>query len=193
MQLERLRAKLLTACLVVVLVAAFSAASRIKAADPNASSVPPFEQAAASSQLVGGWHFVRTRDPHGAGEAVSIMHTADTSRSGPDLAGLTIRCAKGDTEILIVLMQSFPLRAKPTVVIGQANQESRFKATVAAPGTAILLPRDAASLVRSWYAQNALFVRVAEDQDTIQGVVPLEGLETAFKVLVANCPLDNFR
>jgi hypothetical protein len=186
MQRERLKAKVLIVSILAVSVAALSTASNIVAADPNANSVAPSEQA-PSSQLTGGWHFVRTRNPHGTDEVVSIMHTADISRSDPDLAGLTIRCAKRGTEILIVLIRSFPLRARPTVVLGPANQESRFKTTVASPGTAILLPEGAATLVRSWFTQNALFIRVADDQNTIQGVVPLEGLETAFKVLIANC------
>ena len=43
---------------------------------------------------------MRTRNPHGGADAVSIMHTADTSKSDLDLAGLMIRCREGGTEIV---------------------------------------------------------------------------------------------
>lgn len=174
----------LTACLVTIFVLAFAMASTIKA-DPDRNRVT----SSPSSQLAGEWHFVRTRNPRGDAEAASIMHTADTSRSDLDFAGLMIRCRQGGTEIVIVLIRSFPFRAQPTVIIGQPGHETQFKATVAPPGTAILLPGDAAPLVsNSWHALKDLFIRVADGQNTIQGVVPLEGLQTAFKVLVANCP-----
>jgi hypothetical protein len=159
--------RLLTACLVAIFVPAFAVASTIKAVDPGGRRITSSEQV-PSSQLPGGWHFLRTRDPRGTAEAISILHT---------------------TEIVIVLIRSFPLRDRPTVIIGQPDHETQFKAIVVPPGTAILLPGDAAPLVSSsWHALNDLFIRVADGQNTIQGVVPLEGLQTAFKVLVANCP-----
>ena len=34
----------------------------------------------ATSELTGGWHFVRTRNSVGDADAISIMHTADTSK-----------------------------------------------------------------------------------------------------------------
>ena len=170
--------------LVVMIVLAFALASRIDA-DPYISRI----SSSPSSELAGGWHFVRTPNPRGNNEAVSIMHTADTSRSDLDFAGLMVRCREGGTEVVIVLLRPFPFRAKPMVVLGQSGHESQFKATVAPPGTAILLPGDAALFVGSTFGRlDDLFIRVADGQNTIQGVVPLEGLQAAFKVLVANCP-----
>jgi hypothetical protein len=145
----------------------------------------------SSSELAGGWHFVHTPNPNGGADAISIMHTADTSRSDLDLAGLMIRCRESGTEVAIVLLRAFPFRARPHVVFGNAGNETRFEATIAPPGTAILLPGDATTLVNgAWQAQKDLFIRVNDDQTTIRGFVALAGLQAAFKVLVASCPLQ---
>ena len=72
-----------------------------------------------------------------------------------------------------------------------ANQDNeiQLEATVAPPGTAVVLPTDATTLVRgSWQALNDLFIRVDNGQDTIRGVVVLSGLQAAFNELVASCP-----
>ena len=145
-----------------------------------------------SSELAGGWHFVRTPNPHGGADAISIMHTADTSRSDLDLAGLMIRCSEGGSEAVIVLIRAFPLRARPHVVLGKPGNETRFEATIAPPGTAILLPGDATTLVNGpWQAQNDLFIRVDDGQTTIRGVVALAGLQAAFKVLRRVAPRND--
>ena len=153
------------------------------------SAVPVNAARADSSELAGGWHFVRTRNPRGGADAVSVMRTADTSRSDVDLVGLMIRCREAGTEIVIVVLRSFPLRAQPSVVFGEPGRETRFKATIAAPGTAILLPGDASAIVRgSWDNLNDLFIRVEDGQSTICGVIHVDGLQGAFKALAANCP-----
>jgi len=134
---------------------------------------------------------VRTRNPRGDAGIVSIMHTADTSRSDLDLAGLMIRCSSnGRAEVVIVLIRPFPLRARPQVVFGKPGNETQLEATVGPPGTAIVLPTDATTLVRgSWQALNDLFIRVNDGQDTIRGVVMLGGLQAAFNELMASCPV----
>ena len=140
-------------------------------------------------ELPGGWHFVRTPNPRGGPEAVSIMHTADTSRSDLDLAGLEIRCGERGPEALITLITAFPLRARPHVVFGKPENEAHFEATVAPPGASILVPGNATNLISGpWHAQSDLFVRVEYGDTIIRGVVTLVGLQTAFNVLVANCP-----
>lgn len=137
----------------------------------------------------GGWHFVRTHNPRGGADAVSIMRTADTSRSDLDFAGLMIRCREGGTEVLVVFIRAFPLRAQPTVVFSQSGRETRFKATIAPPGSAIRIPGDANTFVDSaWQTQGDLSVHIEDGQTTIRGVVPLDGLQAGFKMLVANCP-----
>lgn len=153
------------------------------------SEVPVSVAKAESSELAGGWHFVRTPNPRGGADAVSIMHTADTSRSDVDLVGLMIRCREAGTEIVIVALRSFPLRAQPSVVVGKPGREARFQGTIAAPGTAILLPGDASAIVSgSWKDLGDLFIRVEDGQSTIRGIIHVDGLQSAFKYLAANCP-----
>lgn len=140
------------------------------------------------SELAGGWHLVRTHNPYGGTDAVSIMHTADTSRSDLDLAGLMIRCRKGGTEVAVVLLRPYPLRARPHVVFGTTKNETRFEATVAPPGTAVVIPLDAASLVTGpWGEFNELSIRIDDGQSTIRGVVALANLRPAIEELNASC------
>jgi len=143
----------------------------------------------SGTKLAGGWHFVRTRNLRGGADAISIMHAADTSRSDLDLVGLILRCREGLTEAVIVLLRSFPIRSRPHVVFGSPGNETNFEATIAAPGTAILIPRDAAALVSGpWQDLKELPIRVDDGQSAIHGVVPIAGLQAAFKLLMASCP-----
>ena len=145
-------------------------------------------QGSLGTELSGGWRFVQTRHPQGGLDAISIMHTADTSKSDLDLAGLMIRCCDGGTEILVVLIRSFPLRTRPKVVFGQPGSETRFETSVVAPGTVILVPKDAAALVNGpWRSLTELFIQVDDERGSIRGVVTLTGLKSAFDVLTTNC------
>lgn len=171
--------------LLAVFIIAIATTSAVNAANPDTGRAvePPLRP-----ELAGGWHFVRTPNPHGGADAISIMHTAETATSDLDLAGLMIRCSERGTEAVIVLIRSFSFRARPHVVFGNPGVEIRFEATVAPPGTAILLPGDAATLVNgAWQAQNDLLIRVDDGQTTIRGVVALAGLQAAFKLLAASC------
>ena len=75
------------------------------------------------------------------------MHAADTSRSDLDLAGIMIRCSEFGAEVVVVILPAFPFRAQPRVAFGKPGNEIQFEAKVAPPGTAILLPKEATSLV----------------------------------------------
>lgn len=141
----------------------------------------------AGSELSGGWRFVRTPNPQGGPDAVSIMHTADPSRSDLDLAGLMIRCNGNSTEVIVVLLRAFPFRARPHVLLGESGHETRLEATIAPPGTAVLLPGDGKFLSSLWRDNSDLFIRIEDDQTTVAGVVALKGLEPAFEALAANC------
>jgi hypothetical protein len=145
----------------------------------------------SSSKLIGGWHLVRTPNPQGGADAVSIMHTADISKSDLDLAGLMVRCRDGGTEAVIVLLRSFPVRAHPHVIFGKPGNAVQVEATVAPPGTIILVPGDAATLVNGpWQALHDLLIQVSDGKSKIRGVVPLAGLQATFKILVASCPMQ---
>jgi hypothetical protein len=140
------------------------------------------------SELPRGWHLVRTPNPKGGADAISITHPADTSRSDLDLAGLMIRCGKTNAEVVIILLPALSFRARPHVTFGKPGNESQFEATVAPPGTAVLLPADATTLVSGpWHALDDLFIRIDEGHTIIRGVVKLTGLQAAFKKLQASC------
>jgi len=178
----------LSPLLVAIFVLAIAAVADVIGVGPDTNRADGAERP-SSSELTGGWHFVRTRHPQGGPDAISIMHTADTSRSDLDLAGLMIRCSERGTEAVIVLIRTFPLRARPHVVFGKPGNETKFEATVAPPGTSVLLPVDATILVSGpWQAQSDLFIRIEDGQTTISGVVALAGLQAAFKVLATSCP-----
>lgn len=173
--------------LIQIIFLATAAASTANGAQANSDKLGIAGQP-SGSETIGGWHFVRTPNPRGGADAISIMHTADTSRSDFDVAGLMIRCGKGP-EVLIILLRPFPLRQSLKVVFGEAGNETRFDATVAPPGTAVQLQTDATHLVtETLRTLKDLFIRLEYDQTTIRGVVALEGLQPAFKKLMASCP-----
>ena len=172
---------------VAIFILATAPASAVNGGNPDSDNAGGTEQA-LSSELAGGWRFVRSRNPNGGADAISIMHVADTSRSDLDLAGLMIRCSEASTEIVIVLLPALPFRTRPHVTLGKPGNENQFEATVAPPGTAVLLPRDATTLVSGpWQTLEDLFIRIDDGQSTIHGVVKLAGLAAAFKKLQASC------
>ena len=136
----------------------------------------------------GGWRLLRTPNPQGGPEAVSIMRSADLVQTDPDLAGLMVRCAPKNPEVLIVMMQPVPPGAQPRVDFGPAGRTVSFTATVLPPGLAILLPDDAAALVQhKWQQAPELSIVVDEGQTKARGVVPMAGLQAALQLLLANC------
>jgi hypothetical protein len=173
--------------LVAIFILAIAPASAVNGADPDSGRAGGAERG-LSSELAGGWRLVRTHNPNGGADAISITHIADTSRSDLDLAGLMVRCGETNAEVIIVLIRALPFRVRPHVALGKPGNETQFEATVAPPGTAVLLPRDATTLVSGpWQALEELFIRIDDGQSTIRGVVKLEGLEAAFKELQASC------
>lgn len=142
-----------------------------------------------SDELASGWRLVHTPNPRGGPDAVSIMHTADTSRSDLELAGLMIRCNDNRPELAIILLRPFPLRARLLVKLGKPGEEKQFEATVGPPGTAVILPGDPKTIAgQPWQTESELFVHVIDGQTAISGVVALPGLRSAFDQLMANCP-----
>lgn len=147
---------------------------------PNAAPSSP------ASQNIGRWRLVRTPNPRGGKEAVSIMRTGELANSDPEFAGLMVRCGDADIEVLLVLVKPIPFRAKPRVSIGGA----RFDSTVAPPGSAILLPAEVGVLARqSWPSLPRLAVEVDESGTITKGTVGLDDFDVALKALDAACAL----
>jgi hypothetical protein len=142
----------------------------------------------------GLWRLVRTPNPLGGRDAVSVMKTANVTRSDIDLAGLMLRCGEGNIEVLVVLIRPLPPRAHPKVTVTVASRTTEFTASVVPPGAEVLLPQEATFLASGpWQAAPELSVEVGavegDDQPSpTKGVISLAGLGTALPRLQANCP-----
>jgi len=138
-----------------------------------------------------GWRLVRTTNPHGGPDAVSMMHTADLIRSDPDLAGLMLRCARSGVELVIVVVTPFPPSAHPDVTIGGGSKEWHFAGQVVPPGAELLLPPGSATLVTTeWRSAHELTVKVSSPGQSLGGVVPVDGIAAALATLMSNCPVN---
>jgi len=137
----------------------------------------------------GTWRLVRTPNPTGGPDAVSIMQMANASQSDIGLAGLMVRCGKTSFDVLIVLLKPFPPRTHPRVKLATRDSTVEVQATVISPGVVISLPREPAALVHGpWQSSSEVAVEVDEDNDSIRGVISLVGLEPALQLLASNCP-----
>ena len=142
----------------------------------------------------GTWRLVRTPNPAGGRDAVSIMKTADVMKSDIDLAGLMLRCGESHVEVLLVLVRPLPPRAHPKVTVSAGGKSTDFTATVVPPGVEVLLPQEASALASGpWQTAPELSVQIGavegKDQPSpIQGVISLAGLGGALPLLLANCP-----
>lgn len=138
------------------------------------------------------WPLVVTPLPPGGGghEAVSIMRTADTTRSDPDLAGLMIRCQEGPGfQVLLALVRPLPPRAQRSVVVSPTTTPTIIHAEVSPLGTGIVLPVEPSAFTTGqWRDLKELAVLIQDPQADIRGVIPLEGLAPALAKLSARCP-----
>lgn len=151
----------------------------LAAASPDAPRLQP----------TGGWHLLRTANPQGGADAVSMSHTADVTQSDPDLAGLMLRCGEKGAEVVVVVVSLFPPRAHPSVTIGADGKEWRFEARVVSPGAELLLPAEATGLAMGpWQSVHELAVKVSSPEQSFDGVISIDGLAAALTTLAANCP-----
>lgn len=145
--------------------------------------------ATPAAQPISSWRLLRTANPRGGADAVSMVRTADISRSDPDLAGLMLRCGERGAEVAIVVVTLFPPRAQPDVTVGADGKEWRFTARVVSPGAELLLPAEATGLAMGpWQLIHELVVKVSSPEQSFGGVVPIDGLAAALATLAANCP-----
>lgn len=163
----------------------------------QAARLRPFEEArpftaqgAIPAAASGGtWRLVRTPNPRGGPDAVSIMQTADAARSDIDLVGLTLRCSDTGFDVLVVFLKPFPPRTRPKVKLTTAGATVHLEATVVPPGAAISLPAEAAMLLkRSGQSSSELAIEVEDDGNATRGIISLAGLGPALSLLTANCP-----
>lgn len=161
----------------------------------NAARLNCYENSAAPSgnnhlpSEVGTWHLLRTPNPSGGPPAVSVMQSADISRSDVDLTGLMLRCGESSTEVLVVLIRYLRVGAHPKVTVGTGPTSMEFTGNVVAPGLLVLLPPQATSLALGpWQAIPEIALSVDDEGGKIGGVIPLTGLKGALQILESNCP-----
>jgi hypothetical protein len=135
----------------------------------------------------GTWRLVRTPNPRGGPDAVSIMQTADTARSDIDLVGLTLRCSDAGFDVLVVFLKPFPPLTHPKVKLTSGGTTVRLEAAVIPPGAAISLPAEATTLVKG-SSSSELAIEVEDDGNAKRGFISLVGLESALSLLASNCP-----
>ena len=148
--------------------------------------------AASPEPIPGGWRLMRTPNPGGGPDAVSMIHTADLIHSDPDLAGLMLRCAQSGAELLIVVVTPFPPGAHPDVTIsGSGGNDWHFTGQVVPPGAELLLPPESTTLVSTaWRSARELKVKVSSPDQSFGGVIPVDGMATALATLMASCPVN---
>ena len=143
---------------------------------------------ARESKHTGGWRLVRSRDPRGGPDAIAMTRTADFAHSDLNLAGLMLRCAERSFEVLVVLVEPLPPKAKPEVTLGDKTGGLHLTGTVVPPGAAVLLPAEAATLASGpWQRLSEIAVQVRSEQGQTAGVIPLEGLGEAIQTLLVSC------
>lgn len=154
----------------------------------EATSPSPASRPGQQDGVADNWRLVRTPNPAGGPDMVSIMRTADPSRSDLDFAGLMLRCGDKTTEVLLVMLQPFPPHAHPRVTIAAGTTTAEFSAITVPPGVLLLLPPEAMALTAgAWRTAPVLAITVKDERGLIRGVVPLTGLESALQVLQSNC------
>jgi hypothetical protein len=150
------------------------------------------EQIGAGSRatsLPGGWQLVRTKNPQGGADAISVMHVADIRSSDIDFAGINIRCGPGGMEFLLIVLNRLSRSDQPTVVLSAGNHRSQFEASVDQTGQALLLPASTALAASEWQDAKEISIEIGrKTAPTIRGIVPLAGISSAMRTRATSCP-----
>jgi hypothetical protein len=143
----------------------------------------------ASAENLGAWRLVRTANPQGGPDAVSVMRTADTAQSDIEFVGLMLRCSGPGFEVVLVSLTPFPLKARPKVTIAWNGKSEHVEANIGFPGLAVVLPASVLALASGpWQSAGRLSAEISDSDRTIRGVIGLDGIEAALKTLRMNCP-----
>lgn len=192
--------------LILLLSVAWAAAVAGRPLEPASDAISPIEHclakridaaprcagdtivAQAQSDAVDNWRLVRTPNPTGGRDAVSIMRTADLSGSDLEFAGIMLRCNRTATEVLIVLLRALPAQTQTGVAIEAGTITTRFTAGVVSPGVLLLLPPEASALASGpWQTAAKLAITIDGGDGPIHGAITTAGLSGAMQKLQANC------
>jgi hypothetical protein len=146
------------------------------------------EAGSRTSELSGGWRLVKTPDPRGGPDAVSVLHAADTTKSDLNFAGLTFRCGQAGIETLLILLAPLVRGSQYGVLARSGSSETQFEARASQGGEVLVLPPSATAMASgSWQTVPELSIDIAAPSP-IHGFVPLSGLSGALQTLSQNCP-----
>lgn len=146
------------------------------------------ESGSQSTQLEGGWRLVKSRNPDGGADAISVMHVVDSAKSDGRLAGLDLQCGKDGVKIVLIVLEPLPRSTRPNVTLITGEKRADFEASVIQSGAALLLPDDASKLAASdWQNANELSVEIGTTPAAIRGAVPITGLAAALRYLSQDC------
>jgi len=138
--------------------------------------------------LDGGWRLVKTKNPRGGPDAVSVMHLVDSARSDFGMAGLSLQCGPKGIEVIIVLLEPLSRHAHPAVVITAGSRRFDFEASVTQTGQAVVLPQAASTLAADeWQKITELSLHIETTTSPIKGVVSIDGLSGAWRSLTPYC------
>ena len=138
--------------------------------------------------LEGGWRLVRTKNPGGTTETISVMHVADTAKSDIGLAGLSLRCGLGSFEVILITLEPLPRASRPNVILTVGSVRNQFQASVAQSGEQLVLPQAASGLATGeWQSGTELSVEIETQPNPIRGIVPIGGLSAALRLLSPLC------
>lgn len=141
-----------------------------------------------TTQLDGGWRLVKTSNPHGGPNAVSVMHLVNSARSDFGMAGLSLQCGPKAIEVVIVLLEPLSRYAHPAVVITAGSRRFEFEASVTQTGLALVLPQAASTLAADeWQKTTELSLQIETKPAPIKGVVSIDGLSGAWRSLTPHC------
>lgn len=141
-----------------------------------------------STQLEGGWRLVKSKNPDGGADAISVMHVVDSAKSDTRLAGLNLQCGQDGIEVVFIVLEPLSRATRPNVTLIAGEKRTEFQASVIQGGLALLLPADAAKLATiDWQNANELSVEIGAPPTAIRGAVPIAGLATALGYLQRNC------
>jgi hypothetical protein len=146
------------------------------------------ESGSQASSLPGGWRLVKTHDPRGGPDAVSVLHAADIGNSDPSFAGLTFRCGQYGIETVLIVLEPLARGSHYPVRVKSGTTETQIEATAEQGGEVLLLsPNTTALAFGPWQSAAEVSVDIA-GPSPIHGSVPTGGLSGALQALSQSCP-----
>jgi hypothetical protein len=149
--------------------------------------VAPFQQSKQGrpdAQPSEKWHLARARDPRTGKEAISITRAADLDGSDAEFAGLMLRCADFDFEVVFAMVLPISPKFRPRVTING----KQFDAQIVPPGLAVLLPGEVTTLAKNdWPSRQRLQVVIKTAENDVKGTVSTDGLSSALNLLATAC------